>query len=269
MKAIILGVALVAGAANAQTSSEPEGCSRDTDCKSQRICVQRQCVWPGEPPSDQQQPGPPPPSDPQPPPPPPPGYYPPGASYPPQSYPERRQREPQRHHGLFLRLDIGFGYMSSHSGDGTDITLEGVAGAFSFAIGGTVARNQIIAFHIWDMEVTNPTLSSGGTSTSLGNNVSVGLLGLGPQYTVYSDSNWYFSATPSLTSLHHNDGNGDQSDSNWGFGSRLAVGKEWWVSRSWGLGLNASFSFSSNKDQNGGPTTTTLGTALNFSATWN
>ena len=262
--ATVLALALVtAGAGHAQSSSEPEGCSRDTDCKSQRICVQRQCVWPGEPPSDQ----PPPPPRSAEPPPPPPGYYPPPPSYPAEPV---RARELPHHRGAFIRLDIGFGYLNSKfSESGTDLTLDGAAGSFSIAVGGTLARHQSLAFHIWDMEVTNPTLSANGSSTSLGDNTSEGILGLGPMYTVYSDSNWFFSATPSLTSLHSNDGSGNQGRSDWGFGGRVTVGKEWFVSQNWGLGISGSFNFSFNKDQNNGPNVTTLGTALNFSATWN
>jgi hypothetical protein len=268
MKSLMKNLALAAAllTASAAHAADEEGCSRDTDCKSQRICVQRQCVWPGEPPSDVA-----PPAgvvSSQPPPPPPPGYYP----EPPRSPPPYARREGERHRGLFLRLDIGAGYMgSSFSDQGDDFTIAGVAVATSFAIGGTVARNQALAFHFWALVTTDPRVSvNGGDAQRLGNNSATALVAFGPEYNIYSQQNWYFSVTPSLTRLHFDDGQGDESDSNWGFGAQFAVGKEWWVGDKWGLGLVAQFSFSSNTDQGtDAPTITTFGGALLFSATWN
>jgi hypothetical protein len=276
MKILALAVALLTTAAHAQASSEEEGCSRDTDCKSQRICVQRQCVWPGEPPSDVAPPsGPSEVASPQsPPPPPPPGYYPePPRSEPPRSPPPYRRAATDRHRGLFLRLDIGGGYLGAgYSQDGTDFSIAGGAIATSFALGGSVARNQALAFHFWVMAVGNPTVSVNGNNVATLNNTTVTLLGLGPEYNVYSQQNWYFSVTPSLTKLHTdtNENNGGSSDTNWGFGARLAVGKEWWVGDKWGIGAAAQFTFSSNRDQgDNAPILTTFGGALAFSATWN
>jgi opacity protein-like surface antigen len=269
--AVSLAAALLASAAQAQTSTEAEGCSRDTDCKSQRICVQRQCVWPGEQPSDVAPPSPPRDSDitsSQPPPPPPPGYYP----EPPRSAPPYRRSEQERHRGVFLRLDVGVGYMgSSYSQNGADFTVAGAAIATSFAIGGSVARNQALAFHFWVMATGNPKVTVNGTDAGTLNNTTTSLIGLGPEYNIYTPSNWYFSITPSLTRLHtDNSDDGSSGDTNWGFGARLAVGKEWWLGDRWGLGLAAQFTASTNTDQGDlAPTVTTFGGALAFSATWN
>jgi len=52
---------------------------------------------------------------------------------------------------------------------------------------------------------------------------------------------------------------------------KLAVGKEWWVSDNWALGLNGQFAFSSNDDSEeaGAPNWDTIWFGAAFSATFN
>jgi hypothetical protein len=53
-----------------------------------------------------------------------------------------------------------------------------------------------------------------------------------------------------------------------GLGLSFMVGKEWWVSSDWGLGVAAQLFVASARDQSG--TTWNTGTlAILFSATWN
>ena len=55
-----------------------------------------------------------------------------------------------------------------------------------------------------------------------------------------------------------------------GFGMDLLVGKEWWVSSSWGLGLAAQFIYGSAKDREPAlERWTTFGGGLLFTATYN
>jgi hypothetical protein len=176
-------------------------------------------------------------------------------------------RQTAHHRGLFFRPDLGIGYlhMSATEG-GNDDAAYGAAGAFGIAIGGAIQPNHILAFHLWDAVISNPTFSSNGTSASPGNSAA-GLIAFGPEYTFYSETNFYFSLSPGLSRLHLESG-GVGADSDWGFGLRAAVGKEWWVSDNWGLGLVGQLSFSANSD-NGVATWTTWGATLAFSATYN
>jgi hypothetical protein len=242
---------LTAGAALAE-----DGCSRDVDCKGERICSQHECV---EPPPPVYSPVPP---DAEPPPV--------SRSAPAASAPAVNARPPQEHHrGFFIRLDVGLGYLGSGvTQNGTDLTVSGAAGAFSFALGGSVAHNQILAFHLWDLVATEPTFNSAGSS-SRSTNTNFGVVGIGPQYTVYSQQNVYLSLTPSLTKVIENAA-GLATETDWGFGLRAAVGKEWWVSRNWGLGIAGQFTVSANRDSGTGtPTWTTWGASVAFSATYN
>jgi hypothetical protein len=83
-------------------------------------------------------------------------------------------------------------------------------------------------------------------------------------------SNIYLAVTPSLTRLVMDDGT-SSATTEWGFGLRGAVGKEWWVSDNWGVGVSGSLAFSSNKDSSasGAPTWSTVSFGIGVSATYN
>jgi len=67
--------------------------------------------------------------------------------------------------------------------------------------------------------------------------------------------------------------NGTNGSSEAGFGAKLALGKEWWVSDHWGIGLAGQLTFGSNADQDNGtgntPTWKTITPGLAFSASFN
>ena len=52
-------------------------------------------------------------------------------------------------------------------------------------------------------------------------------------------------------------------------GTRVALGKEWWVAPHWGIGLQSWFAFSFNREGAGLPTWKTYTGGLSFSATIN
>ncbi len=178
-----------------------------------------------------------------------------------------RDETANRHLGLFLRPDLGFGYMST-SGGGT--TISGAAGFFGFAIGGAVTENVILGAHIYDGLVVNPnvTLSSGASGST--SNTTLTMLGIGPELTYYfMPSNLYLSATLAVTKLSLTVNN-ITGNSNAGWGGRLALGKEWWAGDHWGLGVVGHFSYASNGDQGtNAQTLSTWGLGLAFSATYN
>lgn len=268
--AVTLGV-VAAGGARAQ-----DGCGMDTDCKGDRICVRHECVAP--------------PADPQPPaqqassagpedaphngvP----ASYTPVAS-PPAFAPSREAGESrnalgtdlyQHHHGTFIRPDLGGGYINSTaSNNGTSVTINGAVASFGFAIGGAVADRKIVAFHIWDVVATNPSVTVGSNPAN-SINATLTLIALGPEYTAYSENNFYFSISPALTRATLA-ANGTTTDTNLGFGLRAGIGKEWWVSENWGIGLVGHLSASSNHDSGTSDATwQSVGVSLAFSATYN
>ena len=176
----------------------------------------------------------------------------------------------RRHLCLYIRPDVGFGYMSmtAHPG-GTH--LERPAGTFGIAVGSAISENNLIAFHIWSSVIAKPSGMPGMTYGEFDKGFA--LTGFGFEYTAYSSQNFYVSISPSVTSLHLYNANSDANsnkDLNWGLGGRFAVGKEWWVADHWGVGLAAHFSGSVNYDaMNLNSWWSVWSATIAFSATYN
>jgi hypothetical protein len=232
---------------------------------------------PAAPPPPQQQP--PPPQPPAAPPAPPPRPPPPPYAYPPYPYPPYRPAfvvDPNafRHVGFFFRLNLGFGYMgSSTSASQTLFTFDsshGFAGDSGVAIGGAAKENFIVAGEFWWSWAASPALTARGVSVPNGGTLSNSLFGFGPQFTWYlMPSNVFVSLTPSMTWLSFSDVFGSyQTDL--GFGSRFALGKEWWVGPHLGMGVSTWFVASFNTEGAGSNATwTTFEGGLGFSMTVN
>ncbi|MBS2025984.1 MAG: hypothetical protein JST92_26595, partial [Deltaproteobacteria bacterium] len=110
----------------------------------------------------------------------------------------------------------------------------------------------------------------GSTSSSSPSNTTVVGYAIGPEITLYSDANVYFSAMAGISRLIVTVESKD-SHSDIGFASKFAVGKEWWVSRSWGLGVCGHLTFSANPDgtASNDPTIFSWVLGVSFSATFN
>lgn len=174
-----------------------------------------------------------------------------------------------RHLGFYLNLDLGLGYLgSSASFAGSDFKLSGAAGEFSIAIGGAIQENLILAGQLWGYSASDPEATI--DSVSVPGPATLTLTGIGVDLVYYvMPANLYLSITPSLTSLSVEQGGVSESTET-GVGLRLAVGKEWWVSERWGVGLNGNLALASNKDKGpGAPTWGSFAIAVAFSATYN
>lgn len=175
------------------------------------------------------------------------------------------------HDGFYLQMDLGLGAMGTKaSSGGTDVELSGGAGQFSLALGGAVTPNFIIAGQLWGVSVSEPDVKVNGQSIGSATDSSLGLSGVGLNLTYYfMPINLYVSATPSIGMLSTKQG-GQTYETKNGFALRLAVGKEWWVSDNWGIGLNLQYAHSSNEDKGTNPPTwATNWFGVAFSATYN
>lgn len=144
-------------------------------------------------------------------------------------------------------------------------TLSGFATLAGVAIGGAANENSILAIHVFEGLVLNPDISYGGSLRD----TELMPWGIGPQYTRYfMPANVYLSVTGSVTRLVvRNEGN-STGTSSFGLGTRVALGKEWWVGNHWGLGLVGHVSFSVNPDSSNN-TSTTWAFGAGLSATYN
>lgn len=219
--------------------AQVDGCSKDTDCKGTRVCENRVCV------------------EPQP--------------------PQQDSSSARRHRGLFLRPDIGFGYVTaSTSDDGSDYRIYGAATYFGFAIGGSLADGVILAGHLWGMRATNPTVTLNGEAGSMAD-ASLSFAAIGPEFDYYvMPVNLFFSGTLALSRSSVGLGTylssgGISYNTQVGAAAQFAVGKEWWVSDYWGLGVKGELTITSNKATASSTSPTWMGFAfaVGFSATYN
>jgi hypothetical protein len=220
--------------------AQVDGCSKDTDCKGDRICEDRVCVAP-------------------------------------QRSEPREASSAHRHRGLFLRPDIGVGFVTASMTDlGGDYTVSGPAGYLGFAIGGSVADGVILAGHLWGMSATSPTVTFNGQGDSVGDTY-LGFAAIGPEFDYYfMPANFFLGATLALSRVALKlggrlTGGGTDYSTQVGVAGQFAVGKEWWVSDSWGLGLKGEMTITVNKDNSSSNSATWLGFAfaVGFSATYN
>ncbi len=169
------------------------------------------------------------------------------------------------HDGFFLRLSAGGGYLGARDERGTgNATFHGGAGSFALALGGAVSDNLIIYGEGLGQQVDTGELKLAYDRRRDGSfNVkgSMGLYGGGPGLAYYfMPYNTYVSGTLLFTrlvwsedDLGEEDSEADNEYSEPGVGLSLSVGKEWWVSSNWGLGVAARLNYSSNEHASNRP----------------
>jgi hypothetical protein len=175
------------------------------------------------------------------------------------------------HDGFFLRLAPGIGVMSTSEKYGANkYEYSGASGHFNFAIGGAVVENFIVHLDLSGVSMSEPKFKVNGQSTSGAtgdHNTSIAGLGL----TYYLPSNFYLTGAvgTAKTSMKVN-GNTYETDK--GIGFNVMVGKEWWVSDNWGLGVAGQWLYAKCPDKPVAGTTPDVITSafgVLFSATYN
>ncbi len=131
---------------------------------------------------------------------------------------------------------------------------EGIGGTVSAAGGAAVQPNLILGAQVW------------------GSGVGVIIeeteqYGFGPMLKYYfMPANVYVSATPSFVWATRS-GLFDEGREEWGFGLRAAIGKEWFVSEGWGLGIGGVFDVTTATFEDD-DRSTAMGGAVVFSASF-
>lgn len=187
-----------------------------------------------------------------------PGYYSAPASY--------------QHDGFYLRVSAGLGYLSaSEPYLGLTRTFSGVGGTFGAAFGGMIASNLILYGEFLGNSVTSASDSYGGVTQTY-SGLDVTLFGVGPGVAYYFEPvNLYLSGTLTFTQVSFsNTSTANPIDStDLGIGLSFTVGKEWWVSRDWGLGIAGQLHVASMRDPNFDTRMRATAFSMLFSATYN
>jgi hypothetical protein len=154
--------------------------------------------------------------------------------------------EPRRHDGgFFFRVAPGGGYSRSAVEEGGDrLALKGASGSIDFAIGAVVANNFAIHATVGGWGLVDPKVEFNGLEEDT-RDTSLTMVTFGGGFTYYlGPSNVYLTASAGAAKLSL-DLEGESSDSDTGFAFDVGIGKEWWVSDRWGLGVSATAGYHS------------------------
>ncbi len=200
------------------------------------------------------------------------GYPPPPVYRPAPMAPAESMEGFHTHDGFFLQAHVGIsatGFSSTQAGVKTNYVGGGVSSGI--AMGGVIAHDLILYAAFFGTDTGNPDKQVAGTSVNSDLN-ELGVAAFGPGLAYYFERcNLYLSATFGLAGFAATDGAGVKVDSSRsGAAFDFMVGKEWWVSRDWGLGIAGELMAASLKDKNTpGLTWSASGLSILFSATYN
>ncbi|MFP2925599.1 outer membrane beta-barrel protein [Pyxidicoccus sp. 3LG] len=174
------------------------------------------------------------------------------------------------HDGFYLRLQAGGGYTRAEA-TSEDIAVKGGGAGINVELGVALARNFILYGKLFGANAPNPDIEFGDlTVEGQDDDVSqnFGALGLGITYYIMP-ANVYLSGALSFTQLSVSEDGETIAETDVGGGLHLGIGKEWWVSDNWGLGLGAELALGRIRDENGRDDWNVASVMLLLSATFN
>ena len=160
-----------------------------------------------------------------------------------------------QHHGFYLSMSLGpdFASISDKVAGNYDYVFSGTGAQFDLKIGGSISENLILHATIISNSMTGPKIKSDGISQNTSNNVTIGEAMFGAGITYYvMPSNILLSGSMGLgnfTVLDNGQKNSVSSDK--GFSMQLKAGKEWWISKRWGLGVALTYGSTNLKNSPG------------------
>jgi len=159
----------------------------------------------------------------------------------------------QERSGFLLRINSGIGSADISrdlGGSQGKFTMSGQAFLGQLTIGGFIMPNLALHGTVYNTQMFNPSVEDEQMSYEWGETdatISAGGLGAGLTY-YFMPTNVYISATAGFAFMQIELKNGSLTrteDSDTGVGGSLVLGKEWFVSERWSLGLGAQFDVAS------------------------
>jgi hypothetical protein len=150
--------------------------------------------------------------------------------------------EPGTHDGFQFRGAIGGGFVSdseSLSGSNQSDTISGGAVGFELYAGGFVVPGVSIGGFLGGLSAPGPSVSINGQTLSGNSNATLTPVWFGPYVDWYPDAQggFHLSLAPELTRVSVSDGQGNSQDSNIGWGLGVGIGYDFWVTRSFSIGV--------------------------------
>lgn len=151
-----------------------------------------------------------------------------------------------QHAGFYLSMSTGplFGSVTDNLGSYT-MDMSGTGAQFDFKIGGAIRENLILHATIISNVLIGPTITISGISgTKASDNITVGeaMFGGGLTYFIMP-SNIFLSGSIGLGNFSITDSNDNSNNvsTQRGFSMQLKGGKEWWISKKWGMGISLTY----------------------------
>lgn len=144
------------------------------------------------------------------------------------------------HEELFLHALLGPSFiLATTTADGEDVSASGGGATLRLAAGYNVARNLVVFAELFADVTVSPALEAGDLMESP-EDTAFGVSGIGAGLAYYFAGNYYVSGSVDVVSLsleYEEGGRTVTRVSDEGLGGNLSLGREFWVSDGWALGL--------------------------------
>lgn len=165
------------------------------------------------------------------------------------------------HDGFFLRFHLGGGRMDARADRPADPhSGQGPSGHFGFALGGAIVENLILYGEYTQEQASLPYARLTQADWQTRRYFNIGGFGPGLAYYFMPVNLYVAGSVLFLSSDHVRDSSGA--------GLKFSIGKEWWVSRNWGLGI-AGYGMFSRVDNGPESKIDASNYGLAFTATYN
>ena len=161
-------------------------------------------------------------------------------------YPLESQKPRGREHkGFFLSMSMGpnFAMIDNDINRQTTERYSGMGPIMDLKIGGAIKEDLILHGTLISNFASGPEITVNGQSQNTPDDLMIGEDFVGGGVTYYMPSNVFMSGSLGIGSFRIMNTKEETSvSSDNGLGIQLKAGKEWWVSRKWGLGIAFSYS---------------------------
>lgn len=179
------------------------------------------------------------------------------------------------HDGFYLHLALGAGALNASNDTGLfEAKVYGGGAALNIEVGLAVRENLVVFGKLGGISVVDPSVEVTGLGwgTARGERLNLSLLGVGAGW-YFSSINLFVAGAISAAALATETADGQQlSRTDVGAAVSLSVGKEWWISPNWGLGVALELIGGRVPDEAGSASLDPWrigGAAVSFSATFN
>lgn len=142
-----------------------------------------------------------------------------------------------------MSLGPNFASITDVSDGYFDYKYAGTGAQFDLKIGGAIKENLILHATLTSNTLTGPKITSSGSTDKATNKLTIGegMIGAGVTYYIMP-SNIFLSSSLGIGNFTLVDtSNETDISTERGFSMQLKVGKEWWVSKNWGLGVALTY----------------------------